>query len=132
MMARRKVDFNTVIGKVLRYGVITSFVVISVGSALLFAEGQTGYYPLVSAGQLIQRSTSLTGLAPLIRGIVSAKTYAIISLGLLILLATPVVRVFISIFLFMEEGRRAFVLITTIVFALLMFSIFVVAPLVSG
>jgi len=131
-MARRKVDFNTVIGKVLRYGVITSFVVIGVGSVLLFAEGQTGYYQLTSAGQLIQRNASLTAPGVLIQGIASAKPYVIIDLGLLILFGTPVARVFVSIFLFIEEGRRAFVLITIMVFALLMFSIFVVAPLVSG
>lgn len=132
-MAREETDFNTVIGLVLRYGVIISFTVVSVGCILLFAEGQTGYYPLGSAEQLFERHNHfLIGLVPLLQGVVSAKPYAIIDLGLLILLATPVVRVFISIFLFLQEKRYIFVLITITVLALLLFSMFVVGPLVSG
>jgi len=132
-MARREVDFNAVIGVVLRYGVIVSFAVIGVGSLLMFAEGQTGYYPLGSAEQLFDRHNRfLIGLVPLIQGVVSVKPYAIIDLGLLILLATPVARVFISTFLFLKEKRYVFVLITITVFVLLLFSMFVVGPLVSG
>ena len=132
MMARKEVDFNAVIGLVLRYGVIVSFAVISVGSILLFVEGQTGYYPLGNAEQLFERhNLFLIGLVPLIQGIIAAKPYAIIDLGLLILLATPIARVFISIFLFLKERRYVFVLITVTVLALLLFSIFVVGPLVG-
>lgn len=132
-MTRREVDFNTVIGIVLRCGVIASFILICMGSILLFVEGQTGYYALSSAGQLIQKNSGfLVGLVPLSQGIVSAKPYAIIELGLLILFATPIVRVFISVFLFMEERRYLFVLITITVLGLLLFSLFVVGPLVSG
>ncbi len=132
-MARKEVDFNTVIGMVLRYGVIASFTVIGVGSVLLFAEGQTGYYPLGSAEQLFERHNRfLIGLVPLIQGVISAKPYAIIDLGLLILLATPIARVFISIFLFLKERRYIFVLITITVLALLLFSMFVLGPLMSG
>lgn len=132
-MARKEVDFNTVIGMVLRYGVIISFAVIGVGTILLFAEGQTGYYPLTTAEQLFERQNRfLIGLVPLIQGIISAKPYAIIDLGVLILLATPMARVFISIFLFLNERRYIFVLITITVLALLLFSMFVVGPLVSG
>lgn len=133
MMARKEVDFNTVIGMVLRYGVIASFAVIGVGSILLFTEGQTGYYPLGSAEQLIERHNRfLIGLVPLIQGVISAKPYAIIDLGLLILLATPIARVFISTFLFLKERRYIFVLITITVLALLLFSMFVLGPLLSG
>lgn len=132
-MARKEVDFNAVIGLVLRYGVIISFAVVGVGSILLFAEGQTGYYPLGGAEQLVSMNNRLLiGLAPLIQGVASAKPYAIIDLGLLILLATPVARVFVSIFLFLKEGRYIFVLITVTVLALLLFSMFVLGPLVDG
>jgi uncharacterized membrane protein len=133
MMARKDLDFNTVIGMVLRYGVIASFAVIGFGAFLMFTEGQTGYYPLGSAEQLIERHNRfLIGLVPLVQGIFSAKPYAIIDLGLLILLATPIARVFISIFLFLKERRYIFVLITITVLALLLFSMFVLGPLMSG
>jgi uncharacterized membrane protein len=125
-------DFKSAIGLVLRYGVIASFVVVALGSALLFLEGQTGYYPMGSAEQLFDsQNGSLIGLAPLIQGVASAKPYAVIDLGLVVLLATPVARVVISVFLFMEEKRYAFVAITATVLAILLLSMFVVAPLVS-
>jgi uncharacterized membrane protein len=125
-------DFKSAIGLVLRYGVIASFIVVASGSVLLFLEGQTGYYPIGSAEQLFDSPNKfLIGLAPLIQGVASAKPYAVIDLGLAVLLATPVARVVISIFLFAAEKRYAFVAITATVLAILMLSMFVVAPLVS-
>jgi len=125
-------DFKSAIGLVLRYGVIASFIVVALGSALLFLEGQTGYYPMGSAEQLFDsQNRALIGLAPLIQGVASAKPYAVIDLGLVVLLATPVARVLISVFLFMEEKSYAFVAITATVLAILLLSMFVVAPLVS-
>ena len=131
-MERKESEFSTVIGLVLRYGVVLSFAIISIGSALLFLEGQTGYYPLGTAEQLFERHNRfLIGLIPLLQGVVAAKPYAIIDLGLLVLLATPIARVFISIFLFLEERRYAFVLITVTVLGLLLFSAFILDPLLS-
>ncbi len=130
---KRAIDFNTAVGLVLRAGVIVSFTIVGVGSAMMFAEGQTGYSSLGSAEQLYQmHDRFLLGFAPLVSGVLSAKPYAIIDLGLLILLATPVARVFVSFFLFLGERRYSFVLITLGVLSLLLFSMFVVGPLVSG
>ena len=121
------------VGLVLRYGVIASFTIIAIGSALLFLEGQTGYYPLGTAEQLFDRHNEfLIGLVPLLQGVITAKPYAIIDFGLLVLLATPIARVLISVFLFLEERRYAFVLITVTVLGLLLFSTFVLGPLLSG
>jgi len=124
--------FKEAIGLVLRYGVIASFTLVALGSLLLFLEGQTGYYPMGTAEQLFDaQDRFLVGLAPLVQGVESAKPYAIIDLGLVVLFATPVARVVISIFLFVEEKRYAFVAITATVLAILLLSVFVVAPLVS-
>lgn len=132
-MDRKESEFNTVVGLVLRYGVIISFAIISLGSVLLFVEGQTGYYALGTAEQLFDRHNRfLIGFVPLIQGVISAKPYAIIDFGLLVLLATPIARVFISILLFLEERRYAFVLITATVLGLLLFSTFVLGPILSG
>ncbi len=128
-----KIDFSEIIGKILRIGVVTSFVIIVAGSILLFAEGQTGYYPLGNAQQLFDRHNRfLIGLVPLIQGVVTLKPYAVIELGMIVLLATPIMRVLVSIPLFFHEKRYVFVLITTIVLILLMFSTFVVGPLLAG
>jgi uncharacterized membrane protein len=125
-------EFYSLIGSVLRYGVLISFAVILLGSALLFAEGQTGYSPLGTLGQLVNnRDGALTGIGPIIQGVLGAKPYAIIDLGLLFLLATPLARVFVSIFLFLGEKRYVFVLITMAVLSLLIFSTFVLGPLLA-
>jgi len=124
--------FKAAIALVLRYGVIASFALVALGSLLLFLEGQTGYYPLGTAEQLFDAQNGfLIGLPSLIQGVASAKPYAIIDLGLVVLLATPVARVVVSIFLFVDERRYAFVAITATVLAILLLSMFVVAPLVS-
>jgi uncharacterized membrane protein len=127
-----EIDFSSIIGNVLRFGVTISFVLIAIGSALLFLKNNTGYYAIGDSSALISRHNKfLIGLLPLFQGIVSAKPYAIIDLGLLILLATPVARVFISIFLFSFEKRFAFVAITVFVLAVLLTSIFVLGPLLA-
>lgn len=130
-MEERETRFKAAIGLVLRYGVMASFGLVALGSILLFLEGQTGYRTLGTAEQLFEAQNQLVGLGPLLQGVQSAKPYAIIDLGLVVLLATPVARVVISIFLFLDERRYAFVAITATVLAILLLSMFVVAPLMS-
>ncbi len=131
-MTEQEGRFRTVIGFVLRYGVIASFAVVALGSALLFLRGQTGYHPLVTAEELFGPQTRFVlGPGPLLRGVASGKPYAVIDLGVILLLGTPIARVIISIFLFAEERSYAFVAITATVLAILMLSVFVVAPLAA-
>lgn len=123
---------KVVIAVVLRYGVIAAFAIVAIGSALMFLEGGTGFGPLGTAEALFgSRDRSLIGLGPLVQSLGAGKPYAIIDLGLIVLLATPVARVAISVLLFAEEKRYAFVAITAAVLAILVLSMFVVAPLVS-
>jgi uncharacterized membrane protein len=131
-MTEEGTSFKVVIGLVLRYGVVASFAIVAIGSALLFLEGQTGYYQLGTAESLFDaRNRFLIGLGPLLQGVGAGKPYAVIDLGLIVLLATPLARVAISILLFADEKRYAFVAITATVLAILLLSMFVVAPLVS-
>jgi uncharacterized membrane protein len=133
MEEQREDTFSSLIGFVLRYGVITSFAIVTLGCVLLFAEGQTGYFTLTSAQQLVDaQNRFLIGLVPLARGVASLKPYAVIDLGLLVLLATPVARVVVSVPLFAEQKRYAFVAITATVLVILLLSMFVVAPFVDG
>jgi len=124
-------DFNRVIGLVLRFGVTIAFAVIALGSVLLFAEGQTGYGSLGSAEQ-IYNSRFVPGAGSFLQGIATAKPFAIIDLGLILLFATPLARVAISIFLFAEEKRYIFVWITILVLSILLFSTFVIGPLLAS
>lgn len=129
---KSELDFDIVIGNVLRYGAIISFIVILIGSILLFSENSTGYYSLGSAQALFDRHNHfLIGFIPVLQGVASAKPYAIIELGLLILLATPIARVLISIFLFASEKRFNFVVITTVLLLILLGSTFIIGPLLA-
>jgi uncharacterized membrane protein len=123
-------DFNRIIGLVLRFGVTIAFAVIALGSGLLFVEDRTGYGSLGSTEQLYSHPF-VPGLNSLLQGVIAAKPFAIIDLGLIILFATPVARVAISIFLFFEEKRYIFVWITILVLSILLFSTFVIGPLLS-
>lgn len=124
-------SFNRMIGHVLRFGVTISFAVIALGSGLMFIEGQSGYGPLGSAEQ-ISANRFVLGLGDVFQGVFSAKPFAIIDLGLILLFATPLARVAISIFLFFEEKRYIFVWITIVVLTILLLSTFVIGPLLSS
>jgi len=113
------------IGWVLQGGVILSAVVILLGLLLLslqpnkFAPQKLDLFPQT--------------FSQVWAGLLILRPQAIITLGLLLLIATPVVRVAISIPAFAIERDRRFVVITTIVLLVLLFSIFFVgAILVQG
>jgi len=55
-------------------------------------------------------------------GVRALRGRAIVILGLLLLIATPVVRVAVSIFAFIYQGDRIFTLITAVVLCLLLLS----------
>ena len=118
---------NEVVGNVLRYGVITSSVVILIGTALLVAN--SGFSGMSNAltynPNQIPHGTFGVSLSGLVSGLIRFQPYSLIELGVIILLATPVSRVLISVFLFAAEGDRRYVYITAVVLALLLFSILV-------
>lgn len=127
MNLRNPDSMNEVIGRILRYGVIISGTIITIGTLLLvFERGgldaapSLAYYPnQIPHGQF---DVSLGGLAA---GLASFQPYSLIELGVLVLLATPVSRVLASVILFALQGDKTFVYITTVVLLILLFSIFV-------
>jgi uncharacterized membrane protein len=54
----------------------------------------------------------------------SGQPLAIMQLGLLLLIATPIVRVLFSVFAFAVEGDRMYVIFTLVVLAVLLYSLF--------
>jgi uncharacterized membrane protein len=98
-------------------------------AALLMATG------LVSA-LLVGWSGSLTGAGPVshdmgdfadtLAGALALRPFAIAQLGLLVLLATPVLRVAASVVAFIVEGDRLYATVSAVVLAILLTSIFLV------
>jgi uncharacterized protein len=112
----------TIIGEVLQGGVLLSAAVIVVGLIMMalqpdkFAPQRLLLFPQTFS----QVWTGLLALRP----------QAVITLGLLLLIATPVVRVAVSIVAFAVEHDRRFVVITAVVLLILLFSIFYVGAVV--
>jgi uncharacterized membrane protein len=133
MNLRDPESMNVVIGKVLRYGVILSGAIILLGAIGLVAtnglsdtSGMLFYNP--NAVPHDNLDLSLSGL---VQGLVTFSAFSWIELGVIVLIATPVSRVMISVFLFAAERDRLYVLITAIVLALLLFSM-LVTPFIPG
>jgi uncharacterized membrane protein len=109
-----------VISRVLRVGVTASLALISAGSLLSFVQGG-GYGGDHSE---VARLTGTGGAFPrnvawLVGGLLHANGQAVIVLGLILLIATPVVRVAVSTAAFAQQRDRAYVAITLVVLALL-------------
>jgi len=120
-------SMNEIIGNVLRYGVMVSAVVVLFGTVLLANSSGTSdtsgiltYYP-----NQVPHGTYDVSFQGLITGLASFSAYSWIELGVIFLIATPVSRVLISVFLFLAERDRLYVAITTVVLALLLFSMLV-------
>jgi uncharacterized membrane protein len=122
-------QLNETIGKVLRYGVVVSSVVIAAGLVLMLTSpppGEPG-----SLEVMLQSNFGLPTLSPsqLLRGIANGNSVSILELGTLILLATPLARVVTSVLLFLKERDSLYVRVTLLVLAMLLFAIFVIGPL---
>ena len=104
------------IGWILQIGVTLSAAIILLGIALLPTRpgGLSPERVLAFPQTLSQLASELLTLRP----------QAVITLGLLLLIATPVVRVAASIVAFALEGDRRYVVITSVVLLILLFSLF--------
>ncbi|WP_334330328.1 DUF1634 domain-containing protein [Companilactobacillus sp. HBUAS59699] len=100
-----------VIGKILRIGVITSAIVVMIGIIMYFVNGGGGY-----DGSFPRR------FAAIFSGIAAGKAYAVIMLGIFLLILTPVLRVVVSIYAFYKEHDNLYVIITTVVLIILIFA----------
>ena len=119
----RKVEL--LISRLLRTGVVTSLTVIILGTILTFihhpsfTNSPKDLARLTKPGAAFPRS-----LKQVVQGARSLEGRAVVVAGLLLLILTPVLRVAVSIGAFVFEEDPVFVLITSIVLALLVASFF--------
>ncbi len=104
-----------IISGVLRGGVLLSVAIILGGISWFFVQRYTG---------TLVHATFPDTLPAVVKGVAAADPLAVVVLGLLVLLATPVLRVAVSIVAFALEEDRTYVIITTLVLAILLFSVF--------
>lgn len=112
-MEKSKIDeVEVVISRSLQVGVLLSAAVMLIGLALFLITGNSGY----------PGNTFPTNLLLVFQGLIALKPYAIMLVGLFLLILTPVFRVGISILVFLKEKDFLYVKITALVFAILLVS----------
>ena len=108
-------------------GVSISAIVVAVGLVLMMLSGQTGYNEALSPDLLLVPECQLpfpTAVSTVLQGVLALKPFAIIQLGILLLVATPVLRVAATFILFLAEKDRLYAQITLAVLILLLLSLF--------
>jgi uncharacterized membrane protein len=110
---------------VLRVGLLSSLALLlgSVVAYLLAHPGATSESAL--ANNPILNYLNFPGLA---RGLAAGRIEAWMTLGLLVLLATPIVRVLSGVYYFHQDGERTMMYVTTTVFLLLLVGVLVIGP----
>jgi len=125
VLTRRDLDVESLISLTLRTGVTVSVLVMFIGIVFTFVH-HPAY--LSSRGALIDLTSSRgeypNSVRGVLHGIAADRGQAIAMLGVLLLIATPVVRVAISVLLFLVERDMRYVLITSVVLILLLLSLF--------
>lgn len=111
------------ISNVLRAGVVTSLVVIIFGTVVSFIHHPEYIASRPSLAHITRPGAAFPRtIDEVVAGVQQLHGQAFVTVGLLILIATPVMRVAVSIFAFAYERDWTFVLITTVVLALLLLS----------
>ena len=112
-----------IISDLLKIGVITSLSIVAIGTIVSFVH----HPDYLSEQSALQRLTMPGAAFPhtlhdVWMGLKVFKGQAIVMVGLILLIATPVLRVGVSIFAFRYERDWTYVVITTVVFGLLVLS----------
>jgi uncharacterized membrane protein len=113
--------FRALVSAVLIVGVVASASLIAVGIAGSLVVGWQG--SLLSRGTSAASSSDFGGI---VDGLAAVRPLAIAQAGLVVLIATPVVRVATSVAAFALEGDRLYTAITLGVLAILLGSLFLI------
>ncbi len=116
---------EVVIGYTLRIGVVTAAAIVLIGGALYLVEDHSAAADYHAFQDQSEHSGSLSGIARNVRALDSC---GIIQLGLLVLIATPIMRVVFSIIAFALERDVVYVIVTLVVLAVLLYSLFAKGP----
>jgi len=108
------------IGRFLQIGVMLAALVVLIGATLLLV--QHGRSP-VSYAVFQTGPAQLRTIGGIIHGVFALDSKAIVQLGLVLLIATPVVRVAFMLIAFAVQRDRIYVAISTVVLALLLYSL---------
>ena len=113
-------DLENTIGNLLRVGVIAAAAVVFAGGLwILISSGtqRVAYSPFQG------EPSQLRNISGIISGLFSGNGRALVQMGLLLLIATPVARVVLALIAFVLQRDRLYVVVTIIVLSALLFSL---------
>lgn len=118
--ARANLDMEQVLGNFLRFGVITAGVVVLAGGILFLLRhaSEIPDYKVFHGAPIEFRN--ITGI---IKQTLAVHARGIIQLGCLLLIATPVIRVVLSVYGFARQRDWTYVAITLVVLAVLLYGL---------
>jgi len=120
---RRRLDIETLISVTLRTGVLLSMAVIVTGVVFTFVHHPDYFRSRPALGELTNaEATFPRTIGEVLRGVAQARGQAIVMAGILLLIATPIARVAISVALFASQRDRLYVAVTATVLVLLVVS----------
>jgi len=109
-----------IIGRLLQLGVLLAAVVVLAGGVMLLIQ----YGSNVAAFQIFHgESAALKSVAAIVTSALRGDSRGIVQLGLLLLIATPVARVALTLGAFAIQRDRLYVLTTLIVLVLLLYGL---------
>ena len=114
-------DFGVWISRILRIGVLTSATVIILGGILFAIQHPDAVFSFKSFAGEPER---LLNVSEIVREALQLRSRSVIQLGILVLIATPVLRVIFSFIEFFIHKDWIYVLITAIVITTLFYSLF--------
>lgn len=109
-----------IVGGLLLTGVIVAALVAVVGAVLYLAQ----YGGAVADYRVFRGAPEgLRSIAGVLRGVRALDSRAIVQLGILLLILTPVARVVLTLVAFARQRDRQYVIITTVVLAVLLYGL---------
>jgi uncharacterized membrane protein len=120
-VAARRVEL--LISTLLRVGVITSLTVVAAGTLISFIHHPSYVWSPAKVQRLTRPGAAFPRtLRQVYDGVLDLRGQAIVMVGLFLLIATPVMRVAVSVVMFAVRRERVFTAVTAVVLALLLLS----------
>lgn len=113
-------DIEQLVGRLLRVGVVTASVIVCVGGILYLIK--MGADPMPSYAQFKGESAGFTTSNGIFSGLLSGRAKGIVQFGVLVLIATPIMRIVFSLIGFTLEKDKLYIVITLIVLCVMLVS----------
>jgi len=115
-------DIEVIVGTLLRYGVMTASAIVLLGGMYFLL--QHGESPVPSYHRFVGESIGYTTFSGILNGVFALQAKGIIQLGVMVLIATPILRILFSLIGFVLEKDKLYVGITLVVLCVILLSTF--------